>query len=430
MPKAGMAMEEGILVKWLKKEGDAVKKGEAIAEIETDKVTIEEESPGDGIMLKIIAQEGQTVPVTEIIAFVGNEGEEVPEVVVKKAEVEEAVAEEKVEVAAEKPVVQEVAKIDRISENDLRATPYAKRLADEKGIDILTLAGSGDDGAVIARDVLSADKNISPLAKKMAGLNSVDATGVIGSGYAGKIMKKDILKAIGAGGVKATREDKRVPLSGMRKVISQRMCNANNNVPPVTLTLPADVTALMELRKSVNEIEGLKISVNDFILRAVTLALEEFPIVNSSLDGDFVVYKKDINLGFAVGMDDGLLVPVVKNADQLHLFELSDTAKSLAKSAREGSLGMDYLSGGTFTVTNMGMFNITNFTPIINLPEVAILGVCAIEDKVVVINGLVAMTKVMNLCLTHDHRLLDGVVSAQFLNTVKDLLENPARLLL
>jgi pyruvate dehydrogenase E2 component (dihydrolipoamide acetyltransferase) len=423
MPKAGMAMEEGKLISWLKAEGDVVKKGEAIAEIETDKVTIEEESPTDGVLLKIVVGEGETVPVITTIAFIGNEGEEIPDIIapIKKEEPKIEIQNIRVE-----PKLAEV----KATAEDFRATPLAKRLAKEQGVDILSLAGSGVAGAVLAKDVLSAAKSVTPLARNTAKANNVSLSGVTGSGYSGKVVNEDILKLVGAGDSKPIREDKRVPLSGMRKVISSRMSQANLEVPAVTLTIPADVTALFDIIQSINTIEGLKVSINDFVLRAVTLALEQFPIVNSSIDGDDLVCKKDINLGFAVGIEDGLLVPVIKNADNLHLFELSDATKTLANKARNGQAGIDELSGGTFTVTNMGMFNVTNFTPIINLPEVAILGVCAIEDKVVLMDGSVKTSKSMNLCLTHDHRLLDGVISAQFLNEIKDLLENPAKLLI
>lgn len=432
MPKAGMAMEEGTLIRWLKKEGDEVKKGEAIAEIETDKVTIEEEAPGDGVMLKTLVEEGAVVPVVTPIAYIGQPGEEIPETAVSAAAEEpeeKKTPEVPVEAAPKAQAVKPQAPVTAPS-SEVRATPLARRLAREAGIDISTVPRDSETNAVYAVQVEQSKTSATPLARKTAQNMGADLGNATGSGVFGKVTQTDVLALVGAQQSKPQREDKTEKISGMRKVISERMSKANLEVPPVTITIEADVTDLLNLRKSINDIEGIKVSVNDMILKASALALTEYPEINAHTDGEMIYYKKDINIGMAVGMDNGLIVPVIRNVDNKHLFEISKAAKGLSDEARSGNVNLDMLSGGTFTVTNVGMFSVKNFTPIINQPEIAILGVCTVEDKMTLQAGNVVIRKVMNLCLTYDHRILDGVISAKFLNEIKAALESPAKLLL
>lgn len=431
MPKAGMAMEEGTLIRWLKKEGDEVKKGEAIAEIETDKVTIEEEAPGDGVMLKTLVEEGAVVPVVTPIAYIGQPGEEIPETTVSapaEAPEEKKTPEVPVKAAPETQPVKQV--LVAAPSGEVRATPLARRLAREAGIDISTVPRDSETNAVYAVQVEQSKTSVTPLARKTAQNMGADLGNAIGSGVFGKVTQTDVLALVGAQQSKPQREDKTEKISGMRKVISERMSKANLEVPPVTITIEADVTDLLNLRKSINDIEGIKVSVNDMILKASALALTAYPEINAHTDGEMIFYKKDINIGMAVGMDNGLIVPVIRNVDNKHLFEISKAAKGLSDEARSGNVNLDALSGGTFTVTNVGMFSVKNFTPIINQPEIAILGVCTVEDKMTLQAGNVVIRKVMNLCLTYDHRILDGVISAKFLNEIKAALESPAKLLL
>lgn len=431
MPKAGMAMEEGTLIRWLKKEGDEVKKGEAIAEIETDKVTIEEEAPGDGVMLKTLVEEGAVVPVVTPIAYIGQPGEEIPETTVSapaEAPEEKKTPEVPVKAAPETQPVKQV--LVAVPSGEVRATPLARRLAREAGIDISTVPRDSETNAVYAVQVEQSKTSVTPLARKTAQNMGADLGNAIGSGVFGKVTQTDVLALVGAQQSKPQREDKTEKISGMRKVISERMSKANLEVPPVTITIEADVTDLLNLRKSINDIEGIKVSVNDMILKASALALTAYPEMNAHTDGEMIFYKKDINIGMAVGMDNGLIVPVIRNVDNKHLFEISKAAKGLSDEVRSGNVNLDALSGGTFTVTNVGMFSVKNFTPIINQPEIAILGVCTVEDKMTLQAGNVVIRKVMNLCLTYDHRILDGVISAKFLNEIKAALESPAKLLL
>jgi len=436
MPKAGMAMEEGTLIRWLKKEGDSVKKGEAIAEIETDKVIIEEEAPGDGVMLKTLVEEGAVVPVVTPIAYIGQPGEQIPEVSAQaEAKQEQPVKADDVQIApAQQPegIIAQAQQPERIiaQTDEVRATPLARRIAREAGVDILSVPKDTDTNAVYAAQVKRGQNSATPLAKRAAQSMGVDIGSAKGSGYFGKVTQTDVLALVGAAKQVPERKDRTEKVSGMRKVISQRMSKANLEVPPVTLTAEADVTGLLALRKSINDIEGIKVSVNDMIIKAAALALVKYPEINAHTDGDNIHYKKDINIGMAVGMDNGLIVPVLRSADEMHLFEVSQETKALSENARSGNVDLDMLQGGTFTVTNIGMYHIKNFTPIINQPELAILGVCTIEDKIGILDGSVVARKTMNLCLTYDHRILDGVISAKFLNAIKEVLESPAQLML
>lgn len=427
MPKAGMAMEEGTVVRWLKKEGDTVKKGEAIAEIETDKVVIEEESPGDGVLLKTMVEEGAVVPVVTPIAYIGQPGEEVPEQVQPQQAQPQQVQPEQ---AQPQQAAQVSAPAATSQEGDVRATPLARTLAREAGIDIAGLPHDAETNAVYAAQVMQAKVSATPLAKTTAKDLHVDLAAAKGSRYQGKVTQTDVLALAGAAQTLPQRSEHTEKVAGMRKVIAQRMSKANVEVPPVTLTMEADVTDLLALRKSLNDIEGIKVSVNDMVIKAAAIALAQYPEVNATTDGDNIYYKKDINIGMAVGMDKGLMVPVLQSVDTLHLFEISKSAKALSEAARNGSIRPDALQGGTFTVTNVGMLGVKNFTPIINQPELAILGVCTIEDKISLQNGNVVVRKTMNLCLTHDHRILDGMISAEFLGAIRDVLQSPAQLVL
>lgn len=433
MPKAGIDMQEGKVVRWVKNEGDPIKKGDVIAEIETDKVTIEEESPIDGVFLKKMAEEGVAIPVVQIIAYVGKEGSKMPAEIPMvpdpnaKAAAPAAKPEKKAPAKAEAPKAAK--KVTRAAGEFVLATPYARLLASENGVDIATVAGSGENGVVKAADVMEAKANATGVAKAVAASKGIDLAAIAGSGFGGKILSRDVLASITGAPVKATREEKRLPMNGMRKVIAKRMTQSHQEIPVVTNTIPVDVTDLMELRRQINEMEGIKVSVNDFVLRAVASALVECPEINVTLDGDVIVFNPHINVGMAVGTDDALVVPVIRDADDMHLFEISQKAKDFGKRGKANKLGLDELSGGTFTVSNIGMFGITNFTPIINQPEAAILGVCAIEDVLKRVNGEIVDRKMMNLCLTYDHRMIDGVKASKFLNVLKSYMECPAKLL-
>jgi pyruvate dehydrogenase E2 component (dihydrolipoamide acetyltransferase) len=412
MPKAGMAMEQGTISRWLKKVGDPIKKGEPILEIETDKVSMEVESEVSGVLLAILEEAGAVVPVIQTIAWIGAAGEAVP-AVEKKAAVVKASAPVK-----EVNTVNEVQQVvpQRLS-GKIAATPAAKTLAKEKKIDLSKIAPTSVSGVIKRRDVeAKANIKVTPLARKMAAEREIDLQSIKGTGVGGKITVADI-EAL-------PRPAKKIPLVGIRKVIAQRMCASKREIPEVTLTLSADVTALVALRAKLKA-EGKAFTINDFIMRAVARALSESPMVNATLENDVIHSWPDVNLGIAVGLDNGLVVPVLRRAQSYTLADLAVYAKQQIELARNGKLMPDAFLGGTFTITNLGMFGVEHFNPIINLPQVAILGICASQERLFLEQGQVKAKTMMPLCLTHDHRVIDGVCGMNFLNKVKAYLESP-----
>lgn len=420
MPKAGMDMQEGRVIKWLKEVGDPVELDEPIMEIETDKITMEAESPGTGILLAKLVPDDTVVPVLEVIGYIGKEGETVPEKTATKKETEQSAS-----VVEEKPqeAVAET-KSEVFAGGDVIATPYAKALAKEKGVELAKTVPTGKHGEIKAADVLAASPTATPLAKRMADDMGVPLGGVSGSGYHGKITKEDILAYQTP--AQSTGEEISVPLKGARKVIADRMSKSHTECPTVTQHMKVDVTRLLAMRGELNETREQKISVNDIVLKIVAQAVSEHPLARTVIRDDMLVTKPETNIGFAVGMDEGLLVPVIKNANLLPLSAISRRAKDLAKRARENAIKPDEMTGGTFTISNMGMFDIYAFTPIINQPESGILGICAVEDQVYIKeNGEVGNKKIMMISLTYDHRIMDGVGAAKLQLRIKQLMEHP-----
>ena len=413
MPKAGMAMEQGTITRWLKKVGDPIKKGEPILEIETDKVSMEVEAEIAGVLLAILEEAGAVVPVIQTIAWIGAAGEAVPAVEKKLAAVKTVAPVNKVSEVSPVTIQQYSGKI--------AATPAAKTLAKEKKIDLAKITPTSVSGVIKRRDVeAKANIKVTPLARKMAAEREIDLQSMKGTGAGGKITVADI-EAL-------PRPAKKIPLVGMRKVIAQRMCASKREIPEVTLTLSADVTALVALRAKLKA-EGKAFTVNDFVMCAVARALSESPMVNATLENDVIHSWPDVNLGVAVGLDNGLVVPVLRKAQNYTIAELAAVAKQQIELARNGKLMPDAFLGGTFTITNLGMFGVEHFNPIINLPQVAILGICAAQERLFLDQGQVKARTMMPLCLTHDHRVIDGVCGMTFLNKVKGYLENPAQLM-
>ncbi|MDR1411286.1 MAG: 2-oxo acid dehydrogenase subunit E2 [Spirochaetaceae bacterium] len=418
MPKTGMAMEEGVIVEWLVKEGDRVQKGDVVAVIETDKTTMDLESDYDGVILAVMGKAGETVPVTRPIAWVGEPGEPVP-----KAR-EEAGAPPAVRAEAPPPAREEAPRSG--TGGGIRATPAARKAARDRGIDLGSLKAGGKYGEVRLADMEVCCAKATPLARRMAEDRGLSLEGLRGSGHAGKVFSADLPAPERERGA---RPDVRVPLTGIQRVTGRRMLESRQTIPDVTEHTRADVTRMLELRKELNEQPGLRITVNDFALAAAARALEINPRMNSVLDGNDLVCRGSVNLGVAVATERGLLVPVIRDAQGLGLRQISAKAAELAARAREGKLSADEMGGGTFTVSNVGMYGITLFTPIINPPEAAILGVCAIEDELRLAGDKVLNRKLMGLSLSFDHRIADGAVSALFLKTIKDLLESPLLIL-
>ena len=409
MPQLGLTMEEGTVSSWLKHEGDAVKAGEAILEITTDKLTNEVTSEHDGVLLKIVAQEGEDIPVKGLLGYIGEAGEQVGGAAAPTAVPVEAVA----PAAASAAVIAPAA----VSAGGarIRISPFARKLAANMGVDYSALTGSGPSGRIVAKDIYAAAE-----ARKSAPAAAPAAPAAAPAAPAAK-----------KGGLELMEGDTIAKLSGMRKVVAERMLQSHTEIPPVTQNTKVDVTALMKFRKSLIETAGKKFSVNDLILKATAKVLRAHPEVLVSYDNGQVIQRAHVNLGMAVALDAGLIVPVIRDADKMGLDELAAKAKDLATRAKENKLTTDEYKGSTFSVSNLGMFGIETFTPIVNQPDAGILGVCAIQDELVMDDeGNISKHQVMRLSFTYDHRLIDGAVAAKFIMDLRDLLQSPMNILL
>ena len=456
MPKAGSEMEEGEIVQWFKNEGDHVEEGEVLLEIVTDKVNMEVEAEATGTLLKILAQAGDVVPVVKTIAWIGEPGEKIPGA---SESGEVAPAETVIEKKVDYTPVKEVEKVDY---SGLRATPAARAYARKKGIDLSKVKGSGPKGRIHKDDVLDYKLNskvkISPLAERIAKIEGINTESIVGTGPNGKIMKTDIMAVLhgvqkaeaapkaevapkAAKAPKAPNENQwgvveTVPMSPMRKVISKRMSESYFSAPTFVVNVEVDMTELLALRKKVVdaiiEETGKKATVTDFISLAVIKSLMKHPYVNASLSSDEkeMYLHHYVNLSIAVGMDSGLVVPVIKGADKMSLKELVVASKEITTKALAGKLKPDEMADSTFTISNLGMYGVKSFVPIINQPNTAILGVSATVQKPVVLNGEVTVRPIMTLTLTADHRVVDGLEGAKFMKTLKEAIENPLSLLI
>ena len=413
MPQLGLTMEEGTVSQWIKHEGDEVKTGDVIVEITTDKLTNEVASEHDGVMLKIVAQEGEDIPVKGLLCYIGQPGEAVgdapaaPAAAPAAAEAAPAAA---APAAAPAPVAAANGKRIRIS-------PLARKTAAKLGVDYSGIAGTGPSGRIVVKDILAAaeaQKN-APAAAPAA----VEAAPA----------KKEAPKA----GLELMEGDTVVKLTGMRKVVAERMLASHTEIPPVTQNIKVDVTELMKFRKMLLAETGKKYSVNDLVLKAIAKCLTQHPEILVSFDeaNHQIIQRKHVNIGMAVALDAGLITPVIRDADKMGLDTLAATAKDLAARAKENKLTADEYKGSTITVSNLGMFGIETFTPIINQPDSVIVGVCAIEDELQMDDeGKLSKHQVMRLSVTLDHRTLDGAVVAKFEMDLRDILQNPMSIVL
>ncbi len=402
MPQLGLTMEEGTVSQWVKHEGDPVKTGDVLLEITTDKLTNEVTSEHDGVLLKIVAQEGEDVPVKGLLCYVGQAGESVGDAPAAAAAPAAAPA-----APAAAPAAAPVAGAR------LRVSPLARKTAAKLGVDLSKLTGSGPSGRIRQQDVLAAANAAQTAAPAPAAAAAPAA------------------RPAAKGGLELMEGDTVVKLAGMRKVVAQRMLQSHTEIPPVTQNTKVDVTELMKFRKMLLAETGSKYSVNDLILKATAKCLRAHPEVLVSLDGDQVIQRAHVNLGMAVALDAGLIVPVIRDADRLGLDALSAAAKDLASRAKSNKLTPDEYKGSTFSVSNLGMFGIETFTPIVNQPDAAILGACAVEDELVMDDqGGISKHQVMRLSFTYDHRLIDGAVAAKFVMALRDLLEKPMSIIL
>ncbi|MBZ4688606.1 MAG: dihydrolipoamide acetyltransferase [Clostridiales bacterium] len=447
MPKLGFNMSEGKLVRWHKEVGDSIKMGEIFFEIETDKTTMEIESTADGTVLKLLVEEGDSVPVTSPIAVIGEKGEDIVDLMVDAEGKFERLNDKDGDMLVGVLGKQNSSKPESSSAlNNSKLTPRARKLVADKKLDIskMKVEGTGFDGGITARDILRymrehKEVKATPVAKKLAEIEEIDLCEVTGSGFNSKIMKVDVEKKIEEKNqiVIESLDSKEVqeviPYTGMRKIIGDRLSRSKFTAPHLYFITFVDVSKLLKLKEETRELVSTKISINDFIVTGVVQALKKYPQVNSTLNGDQIVIYKNINMGIAVALENGVIVPVVKDADKKKLSEIAQEMRELVERARNNKLTPDEYSGGTFTVSNLGMFGIENFTAIINPPEAAILAVSAIKKTPVVISGEegdeIVIRPIMKLTLSVDHRLIDGVLATKFINKVKELLENPMKIL-
>ena len=431
MPKPGQFTEECTIVKWLKREGDRVAQGDILFEIETDKANMEVESFFEGTLLKILTPEGGTVPVQTVVAWVGQPGEALPaapqvEGRSQKAEVSQPKQETKAVAAAVSAVAPQASSLtpqdaQPVVPQRLRISPRAKALAERSVIHPAPIHGTGPGGRIVEKDVRAsleakgyAQLKITPTAKAMAAQAQLDVLALRGTGEGGKITVADVQRAVA---------EQPQALSKMRQVIARRLTQSFTGTPHFFVTVAVDMTDLLAYRAELKA-QGRLYSVTDFIALAVTLSLKEFPTVNSSTDGKNVWWHSQVNLGLAVSLDSGLVVPVVHDAGKLTLAELHDRAAALFEKARHGKLLPDEMTGGTFTISNMGMLNVESFTAIINPGEAAILAVSSTTQQPVVRDGKIVVRQMMKITLSSDHRIVDGALAAHFANAIKTKLEN------
>ena len=415
MPKLSDTMVEGVIAAWHKKVGEEVESGELLAEIETDKATMELESFYDGTLLYIKVDKGGSVPVGDLLAVIGEQDEDV-DAIVKEYEASHAPAEEETKAeepakvaapaassngAAATPTPAPVAVAAPVTTTDgrVKASPLAKAMAEEKGIDLATVQGSGPEGRIIKRDI---ENYQPPVAVPAAGAAPLPV------------------------GVERYQDES---LSQMRKTIARRLSESKFSAPHFYLTMEIDMMQTYQTRKQINETGDVKISFNDIVIKAVAMALRKHPKVNSSFMGDYIRYNEHIHIGMAVAVDQGLVVPVIRFADSLSFSQISGEARRLAGLARDRKMQLPEMQGNTFTVSNLGMFGIEEFTAVINPPDSCILAIGAIRDVPVVKNGQVVPGKTMKVTMSCDHRSVDGAVGSAFLQTLKRFLENPVAML-
>lgn len=430
MPKLGATMEEGTIDNWLVDVGDSVEEGDPIVEVQTDKITIEVEAETNGVLLKKLYEVGDTVSVLKTIAYIGEAGEEI-------GHIEEDMLKEDQETDSTLEVISEAATEFIEGEEKIRRTPLARRLALEHGIDLTNVKGTGPKGRIQKYDVEQYLKKtkITPLAKKIAEDKHIDIASIEGSGYGGKILKSDVLLQERIDHEADTLEEDRTAFKGLRKIVAERMAESFYSAPHVTLYSDVDMTEIIKLRKQllpvIEEVTGQRLSFNEIIIKATAAALMRHPNMNVSLEEEKeIIFHRQINIGFAVAISDGLVVPVIKEADKKGFASITKKAKELVQKAHQGKLLPDDMAGSTFTISNLGMYAVDGFTPIINQPNSAILGVGQIKEQPAIVDGDIKVRPLMTLSLSFDHRVIDGAPAAQFLTDLKEILENPYQLLL
>ena len=402
MPKLGMTMTSGKITKWLKKEGEQVEQGEPLLEIETDKVTMEEEATYNGILLKIIAKEGETIPVNQPIAIIGQEGENVEDLLKQSN-----IIEEQKEPQQNEPIKETKKPISQGEQTTIptkpRATPAARKIAKEHDINLTQIKGNGPSGRIQREDVEEYLENLQQR----------------------KLPTQEEPKS------QPVSYTKTIPLTGMREIIANKMKQSINTAPHYYVTMDINMEEILKLKDTLNQkLQNTKITINTILIKASSIAIKEYPIINSSVQDDQIILKEQINIGLAVALEDGLIVPVIREADKKGLSEIAYEERQLIEKAREGKLTPDDYEGGSFTISNLGMYDITQFTAIINQPEVAILAVGKITKTPVVEEEGIKIKPIMKITLSSDHRVIDGALAAKFLKRIKEILEDPLQLML
>jgi len=405
MPKLGLTMEEGTIENWFVNEGDEIQKGDPIAEISSEKLTGEVESPISGTVIKLLGEVGDMIECTKPIAYIGKPGEQV-EIGTDSNKIsnEEIITEKEVTTATDK--VKRAQPSKRKNGERIFITPVARKMAEERGIDIRDINGTGGNGRITRLDILRYVPSEKPVEKEAEKVAPIASEIEYGAG-----------------------------LTGMRKTIAQRMMRSVQTTAQVTNQRKADVTTLMEFRQEIKEkvhhpLDQGELSVNTFLTRAIVLALQDYPEMNAWYYNGEYIQVAEIHIGIATAIDDGLVVPVVKGAHQMSLSQLGNEIQKVTTEARQGTLDGSLYSGSTFSITNLGGYDIEYFTPIINTPEVAILGAGAIQNELELVDGEIVEKLKLPLSLTYDHQLIDGAPAAEFMNKVVDYLQDPYRLII
>ncbi|MES2462030.1 MAG: dihydrolipoamide acetyltransferase family protein [Armatimonadota bacterium] len=461
MPALGQTVEEVRILQWYKNEGDTLVKGERIAEIETDKVNIDWESQDEGIVRRILAPVDSFVKVEAPVLIVGTADEPIDDLISGGSVAEESAATPTPagEAVSPKETVSTAVPATVKAEGPIFVSPRARRMADELGVAVSDLAGrgTGPGGRIVERDIKTLQAELeagaaaamsaagrgpksSPLARAVASGAGLDIAALSGSGPGGRITAEDVRGTVAASAPSPSPAtvtgggSRTITLTGLRKRVAENIARSVRNSPHVTLNLQVDMTEAMSLRKqllpAIEKKTGVRVSPTDIIVKALSVALAEFPNVNAHIDGDNMTLFEDIHIGLAVSLgDEGLIVPVIKNVQSKGLGEIAKDRQDLAARARANKLGGADITGGTFTVSSLGNYGIQGFNPIINPPQVAILGVCAITDTVVAKDGAPAIRPMMGLSLSFDHRAMDGAPAAAFLARLREILETPTLLL-
>ncbi|PWN71246.1 pyruvate dehydrogenase [Chryseobacterium phosphatilyticum] len=406
MPRLSDTMTEGKVAKWHKNVGDTVKEGDLLAEIETDKAVQDFESEFNGVLLKQGVEEGGAAPVDSVLAIIGPAGTDISTLGAPKAaaQASEKPAEQKTETKTE----EKTAPVANSSSSDRVAiSPLAKKMAQDKGVDINSVQGSGENGRIVKKDI----ENYQPSAKPAASAPAASAAAQVAVSF-------------------VQGEDTETPNSQVRNIIAKRLSESKFSAPHYYLMVEINMDKAIDARKEINSLPDTKISFNDMIIKATAIALRKHPQVNSSWAGDKIIHRGNINVGVAVAIPDGLVVPVLKNTDQMSYTQISAAVKDMASRAKSKGLKANEMEGSTFSISNLGMFGIETFTSIINQPNSAILSVGAIIEKPIVKDGQIVVGNTMKLSLACDHRVVDGATGAQFLQTLRTYLENPLTLLL